>query len=243
MIRNLLPFCVRSRFSAIRVITLLGCSGLAAFTTSKAAVPTVVPGDTFSIEVVGYNTSEPQDDIYLVDPTLSPVFGTTTRYPKDALGNQRLTVVSSESTDGTTTTDTVSLSVPKNFVPAGTVDNGGEPINAIQFSIGTYLGGTDPLDLTSAASLDNATQAVVFKFNGVLSSGSAPATATFSNGNTSLSAFGQTTTTGDISQDDVKGLSLTITYAAVPEPSTLGAVLLGAGGLIGWTAVRRRRTA
>ena len=206
----------------------------------SVAPSAVVAGDTYSIEVVGFNTSEPTDDIYLILPTLTPTFGTTTTYASDALGGQTLTVTSSETTTGGVTTGTFSFSVPTNFVPSGTQDSGGMALNAIQFSFGDYLGGTNPLDLTKAATGFSATSTVTFKLNGVTTSLSAPASF-MGNGTTQFSAFGQTTSPAgtDISNNQVTGLTITITNA-VPEPSTSAAVLLGAAGLC-WLTVKRRR--
>ncbi len=253
MIISLPTSLVHPRRVATQITALIGLVGLAAFSSVQAAVPSletngVVANDTFSIEVVGYNTANPGANIYLIYPLVTPAFGTTQNYANDALGGQTLTVISNESTAGGITTDFISLSVPTNFVPAGTLDNAGNTLNAIQFAFGNYFipaGYTgNPLDLSTAAAGPNATQAVVFKISGVTVSSSALATVTPSNGNTALSAFGQTTTAGtDISNNQVTGLSFTITYAAVPEPSTVGAMLLGAAGLIGFMVVRRRACA
>ena len=44
----------------------------------------------------------------------------------------------------------------------------------------------------------------------------------------------------DLSNNDITTLNFAITYAAVPEPTTTGAVLFGAGSLLGLAVYRRR---
>lgn len=250
MITSLLTSSFYPRRMAAQVSVLVGLAGLAAFSSSQALMPSidtngVAANDPFSIEVVGFNSSFPTQNIYLILPTLTPTFGATTPYANDALGGQTLTVSSFETTNGGVTTDTFSFSVPTNFVPAGTKDNGGHALDTIQFSIGNYFGGTNTVDLTLAGTSFNATASVIFKLNNVTTTGSALATVTPSNGNKSYSAFGQTNSPvgSDISNNQVTTLSLSITYAAVPEPSTNAAILLGAAGLVGTMVVRNRRRA
>ena len=245
MIRYSLPSSFRARLGAACTVALLGLAILpSARATSTPFEPgTVAAGDTFSIEAVGFNTANPANDIYIFATNLNPTFGTTTGYANDALAGQTLTVSSSEFTSNGTTTDFISVSVPSNFVPAGTTDNGGQPLNAIQFSFGNYLGGTNPLDFSLALTTYNVATAATFNFNGTTTSVPGGSTSTLSNGGKSLSAFGQvmaTAPTTDISNNDVTALSFTITYAAVPEPTTTGAVLLGAGSLLGLAIYRRR---
>ena len=249
MITSLLTSFFHLRRTTTHVTAIVGLTGLAAFSSAHASVPsvqpnTVVTGDTFSVEVVGFNTADPGANEYIILPGLTPTFGATTSYANDALGGQTLTITSTEAVIAGITTDTISLSVPTNFVPAGTKDNDGNILNAIQFSFGSYLGGSNPLNLSTAATGFTATASVIFKVAGVTTSAAAPATVTSTSGGTAISSFGQTTSTPsttDISGNQVTGLSLTVTYAAVPEPSTNAAILLGAAGLVGTIVVRNRR--
>ena len=222
----------------------LGAALAALFTVAAlnfARASVVVPGDTFSVEAVGYNTTAPSGDIYLIAPTLQPTFGATQTYADDALNEQSLTLTSSEYTVGGVTTDTIVASVPTNFVPTGVTDNNGNIINAIQFSIGIDLGGSNPLDFSTALSAPVSSGAVIFHLNGVATPGSVPQNPSLSNGNRSYSDFETVTSssvTSPISGSDVTSFSITITSATVPEPSTVGAVLLGAGLLV--VTLRRR---
>ena len=139
-------------------------------------------------------------------------------------------------------TDFITLSVPSNFVPAGTVDNGGHTLNAIQFSIGDYLGGTNSLNLSPAISAYSVSGTATFVSNGVTTSGAVPMTSTLTNG-TAFSTFGAiitTPSTADISNNDVTAFSIALTYA-VPEPSTWTA-MIGGLGLLGF-GLRRRLSA
>ena len=216
----------------------------------QAATPSVepasvVPGATFSIEVVGYNTSNPAANIYLINPSLAPTFGTLSAYANSALNGQTLVVNSNEFVNGNVTTDFVSLSVPSNFVPAGTRDNAGNTLNAIQFSLGVYLSGTNPLNLSPAILAYTATGSVTFNFFGVNTSAGVPLTSTLSNGGQSFSAFGLVTatpSTADISNNQVTSFSFTLTYTSVPEPSTNAAIALGVAGTL-LVVVRRGRGA
>ena len=209
-------------FAALLTAGSLGC----------AHASVVVPGDTFSIEAVGYNTTDPAANIYIIDPELQPTFGATQAYVNDALAGQTLTVTSIEGTNGGVTTDTIIAGVPSNFIPAGTVDHNGNIINAIQFSIGIDLGGTNPLDFTTPLTAPISSGAVVFKVNGVTAAGAVPQNPSLSNGNTSYSDFGtvySASATTDISGNDVTSFSITLT--SVPEPSTWALLGISVAGL------------
>ena len=199
---------------------------------------TVVPGDTYSIRIIGYNTNYPGQNIFLTLP-LDATFGTTVNYANSALNGQTFTVSSTQFISGGTVSDFFSFNVPSNFVPAGTVDNGGHPLNAIQFGIGLYSTGTNPLNLNPAITAYNNTGTVTFSLNGATTSGAVPMNPTLTGG-TAFSTYGQVTaTSADISGSQITAFSTNLTYA-VPEPSTYAAVALGTAGLC-LVVMRRRR--
>ena len=246
MISKLLFNFRRTRQGLLCLTTLVGLAGLAAAPSAHAVTTlepaSVVLGDTFSFEVIGYNTNNPGANIYLTNQFLTPTFGTISAYGNSALNGQTLVVNSNEFVNGNVTTDFVSLSVPSNFVPAGTKDNAGNTLNAIQFSLGIGFGGTNALDVNPAILAYNATGAVTFNAFGVNTSNAVPLNSTLSNGNQSFSAFGTvfaTPLTADISNNQVTSFSFTLTYTSVPEPSTYAAVALGVAGL--FLVMRRRR--
>ena len=237
----------RTRQGLLCFTALVGFAGLAAAPSARAVTTiqpdSAVPNDTFSIEVVGYNTANPAANDYLINPLLAPNFGTTQAFAGGALNNQTLVVSSNEIVNNGFITDFISLNVPSNFVPAGTVDHANEPLNAIQFSIGNYLGGTDPLNLSPAVSAYTATGSVTFNFSGVNISNAVPLTS-MNPGGTAFSAFGLVYTAdgSDISNSQVSAFSFSLTYAApVPEPSMKATLALGALGL--FFVVRRRARA
>ena len=252
MITSLLTSFVHPRRVATHVTALVGLAGLAAFSSAQAVVPSVepdgvIPSDTFSIEMIGYNTNAATSDIYIIQTNLTPTFGTTQTFANDALGGQTLTVTSSQTGTATNFVDTITVSVPTNFVPAGTTDNANNIINGIVFSIGSYLipsGGTaNPLDFN--------TSLVGAKYSGSVSGTMTVSTSLsgaqnplVTNNNTSLSNeegiqtyVTGTTTPRDISTNGINSFTFTV---SVPEPSTYATVLLGAVGLC-WLTVKRRR--
>ncbi len=236
-------FSSRTRGGAVFITALLGLAAapMARATLFEFEPSTIVPNDTFSIELVAYNTTTPSGDIYAIQPGLTPTFGTTQTFANDALGGQTLTVTSMESTSAGITTDTIAIGVPTNFIPAGTTDNNGNVINALEFSIGNYLGGTNTLDFSTALTAPVSTGAVVFKLNGLTTAAALTQNPILSNGNKSYSdeeAVQSASTTTPISGSNITSFSITLTYA-VPEPSTIATVVLGAAGLL-WLAIRRR---
>ena len=79
-------------------------------------------------------------------------------------------MTSSETLNGNIFTDTIRISVPSTFIPAGTVDNNGNVINALEFSIGDFNipnGGTaNTLDYTTAINLISVTGTLGYTLNG-----------------------------------------------------------------------------
>ncbi len=250
MIAHLASTLLRTRCGAAHITALLGLTGLAAFSSAQAAVPSVQPnavvgGDTFGIELIAYNINKPSDNYPAIATALFPVFGTTTPYGSDGPDGQTLTVSSVESSNNGIFTDTISISVPTNFVPADDQTFAdGQFVTALDFSIGLVpsTSGTNPIDFTSPISLISVTGSATYSGgsigltqNPVLTNGSK----SFSN-QESVQSSGNSVS---ISGYDVNAFSVTVTYALVPEPSTNAAVLLGAAGLIGMFVARNRRRA
>ena len=252
MITALLSSFLHPRCAAAHVTALVGLAGLATFSSAQAFVPSVetdgvITGDTFSIEMVGYNTTATASNIYIIQTNLNPTFGTTQTFANDALGGQTLTVTSSQTGTTTNFVDTITISVPTNFVPAGTTDNAGNIINGIVFSIGSYnipTGGTaNPLDFNTSLTSAKYSGSVQGTMT-VSTSLAGSQNPVLTNNNMSLSNeegiqtfVTGTTTPRDISTNGINQFTFTV---SVPEPSTYATVLLGAAGLC-WLTVARRR--
>lgn len=242
MLLRFLNTLLRASKGILPASALLGLAGLAV-PTARAVTSIepagVVSGDTYSLRIIGYNTAYPSQNVFLTFP-FDATFGTTASYANYALNGQTLTVSSTEYVSGNTVNDFFSFSVPSNFVPTGTTDNGGHALNAIQFGIGIYTTGTNPLDLSPAISSYGNTGSVTFVNQGATTSGAVPMNPTLSNGGTAFSTYGQVNaTSADISASQITAFSITLTYA-VPEPSTNAAIALGAVGL--FLVVKRRRS-
>ena len=63
---------------------------------------------------------------------------------------QVVTVTTTQTISGGNITDSISLSVPSNFIPAGTTTNTGAVINDIELDMGFNNAGTNTLDFTPA---------------------------------------------------------------------------------------------
>ena len=239
-----------SRRAAVCLTTLACLAGLAAFSPARAEVPSnqtnsVVPNDPFGITLTGYNTTEPQYDIGLIQSGLSPVFnsGTPQTFANSALGGQTLTVTTTQTGTATNFVDTITITVPTNFVPAGTVDNNNMIINGIVFSIGTLYGGTSTLDFNTSlvgarySGSAQGTMLVNTSLAGVQNPQVTNNNMSLSNQEGIYSFQANGTTPRDISAFGINQFQFTI---AVPEPSTYATVLLGVAGLC-WLTVARRR--
>ncbi len=253
MIATLLSSLLSPRCRAVHLAVLAGAASLTALSSVHAAVPTVKTGDTFNIELEGYNNANPSGNFYAINPTIDPTFGTTTTYTTDANGNpytitgDPLTISSSETVTGNIFTVTISLSTPNTFLPAGLKDNNGNVIDSLEFSIGNYNlpanGATDALNFNSPLPTDlSITGTVTGSFGTVTIPNDKQNPQTGPNRMAFSDLYSVTTTPlgQDIGADSVRTFTLTITNA-VPEPSTTGATVLGAGALVGLMVVRRRR--
>lgn len=242
---------LRARLGAVCTLALASLAVLPSAHAKVNAVDpaAVVTGDTYTIELLAFNSTNPSGNFYVINPNLTnPTFGTTQTFAGATFNGQTLTVSSSESTNAGVTTDTIAISVPNNFIPTGTVDNNGNVVNELAFSIGNYLlpaGGTgNTLDFSTAVNNPVVTGTAVFTLNGITTATGLTQNPVFSNGNKSFSDredVQSASTTTSISGNNVTGFSITLTYAAVPEPSTYAAILLGAGALL-WVTIQRRRS-
>jgi hypothetical protein len=106
------------------------------------ASASVIPGDTVDVDVVAFNNTT-NLVVYVVRP-LDITFGTTNTYAGGDVNGQNVTVSSSEVIGGTTTTDTLVISVPTNF------DVNSSAYNGLQFDIAVQSGATDPINLSAA---------------------------------------------------------------------------------------------
>jgi hypothetical protein len=203
----------------------------------SVSTPAVKSGDTFNIAVAGFNANNSGS---FLTAAVDPVFGTTQTFTGDALGGQTLTVTSSEVVGATTTTDTISISVPTNFAPAGTLVGAspGGAVTEMEADLGGYNAGPDTLDFASNVSNATVTGDMIY------SGGSfalAPAGAdVFTNGGMSLAtAEGVNAGGSNLSSFAIHEFDFSITYPnpAVPEPATAGFLLSVAGAAL----LRRKR--
>jgi hypothetical protein len=193
-----------------------------------SAIAGVIPGDTFDITVVGFNSSNV--GAYLVSP-IDATFGVANAtYAVAGPGGATVTISSSESIGPTITTDTFSIGVPVNFDPSGTSIDG-SPITTMEADVGGYNFGTDTVNFNGA--IDPSSLSV--SGNIVYSGGTfalSPASQ-LGGGDTTL-AMVEGVTAGGSSLDsfDINTFTFSVSYdniVPVPEPGSLAP--LGLGGL------------
>lgn len=192
-------------------------------------------GSVFGIAVAGFNANGSGSYLTAI---VDPVFGTTQTFSGDALGGQTLTVTSSESVSGGTTTDLISISVPTNFDPTGTtVGSPAGPVISMEADLGGYNAGPTPLNFSSNVS--NATVTGSMIYSGGTFALAPMANDQFTNGGLSLAtAEGVNAGGSNLSPFDINTFNFSITYPTpVPEPAS-GAILLT---LAGASVLRRRR--
>ena len=223
----------------LSIVTSIGflLTGLAAVATP--AMAGAVPGSTFDIDVTGYNKAG-TTGFYVAGLTgpLQATFGSTDVFAGAGINGQTITVSSSESVGATTTTDTVFISTPTNFLTTAKIN--GTTITQLQLDLGDANANNVGISLTSAPT-SPVTEAGYLLYG----SGETQFTLTptdSSSGTTLAAAEGVNNGSSAISAVGVNEFELSFTYAnppAVPEPATLGAFGAGLLGLL--TFAQRRR--
>ncbi len=215
---------------------------LAVSPSAKAVSPMlglVTPADTFSFDLLAYNTAAGNG--YFIAAGV-PTFGVTSTYT-DFDGNV-VTVSSSETVGVTNTTDTFSFSTPTNFETAATINS--LSITGIELDLGNANSGAATTG--TANTVDTVLPIGTYTGTGTALYSTATTTklspgTTLSNGNMSYAAVeGLQAGTSAINQFNVRTFTYTIVYAnLVPEPSTWAMCGLGLVG--GAVMIRRRRLA
>ena len=213
----------------------LAALGLASAGTAHAQ-DTVVPGDTFSFDIAGYNATSGVG--YILGGDYVATFGATTTFTGAGYNGQNYTITSSEAVNGTTTTDTITVSTPTNFITSSSIS--GTKITALQLDLGDANSGSNPINVLLPISSDTATGNILYGASNT--SFTLTPTTTLGTGSTSYSAVeGVSDGTTAISTLAVHSFTYAITYAtaatasAAPEPSEWAAMaftVLGIGGLL-----------
>lgn len=225
-------FTRRPPISASIAVLLTGLA-----TVATPAMAGALPGSTFDIDIAGYNYAGTAG-YYVVGATgpLQATFGSTQVFDDAGINGQNITVSSSESVGASTTTDTVIISTPTNFLTTKTID--GTLISALQFDIGDANADGVGISLSSAPT--SLTESGYLLYNGGTTFTLSPADE--SSGTTLGAAEGLLYGSGGsaISNLKVNEFELSFTYAnPVPEPASLGALCAGFLGLL--TVAQRRR--
>ena len=225
---------------ARRIGAVLAAATVLSF--SQAASADVVPGDTFTFSIAGFNGASGQG--FILGNGQSAIFGNTTTFAAAGVNGQAYTISSSEVIGATTTTDFFKITTPTNFLTTSTVN--GITITALQFDIGTansgvgVATGADPLNFTSGIASYTATGNIVYGAANTVFT--LTPTVSMNNGTMTLTAAeGVNVGTSAISGIAVHEFNFSITYAnvsAVPEADTWA--MLAAGlGVVGFVARRR----
>lgn len=204
------------------------------FTGSFAARAGVVPGDTFTFDISGFNQAGTIG--FLLTPDETSTFGTTQTYVGAGINGQNITITSNETVNGLMTTDLFTVSTPTNFLTTNKVS--GTTITQLQFDLGNANSGSNTVDFLLPITGYTATGSTLYS-GGTLA---LTPSVTTSNGDTSLSAVeGVTSGASAISGFKVHQFTFSVTYptAAIPEPAS--ATLFVIGGLGVLLGLQRRR--
>lgn len=194
----------------------------------------VTPGDTFSFDVAGFNSTSGVG--YLITPAETATFGTPQTYVAAGINGQDITITSTETVGATNTTDTFVVSTPVNFLTTTTIS--GTTITALEFDLGNANSGSNTISLVLPINTYTASGSILYS-GGTLA---VTPVITLGTGNTSYSGFQSVNAgTSAISTFAIRQFTFSITYTnAIPEPSTYAFV--GAGALaLGLLTVRRNR--
>ncbi len=203
-----------------------------AYGDSGIAMPHLVtPGDTFSFDISGFNTTSGNG--FLLTPKETATFNVPQTYTAAGPNGQDISITSSEAVGATTTTDTFVVSTPTNFLTTATFS--GNTITSLQFDLGAANSGSNTISLVIPINSYTATGSALYSGGNI----SATPIVTLGTGNLSYSAVeGVNAGTTAINTFAVRQFTFAITYTNVPEPSTYAFV--GAGVLaLGWLTARR----
>ena len=230
-------------FAATAVLLACSPAAKAGIAEDSATPRLITPGDTFTFDIAGFNSASGAG--YILGSGETATFGTTQTYTAAGYNGQDYTITSGETVNGTTTTDTITVTTPTNFLTTANVS--GTKITALQFDIGDANSGVGVA--TGANTLDYLLPVTANTQTGGIIYGAANTaftltpTVTLTNGGLSLAAVeGVNYGTTAISNLAVHSFTLSVTYATVPEPSTVA--MMGLGGLsllIGMNRLRRRQ--
>ena len=212
------------------VALLAGASAAQAAIADPAAV---TPLDTFTFDIVGYNSTSSIG--YVLGSVETATFGLTTTYTGAGVDGQNITVTSAESVSGTKTTDTITVSTPTSFILEAT-DNG-TTINGVEFNIGV---GGNTLDYALPITGATATGNILYSTS--TSYTLSPITSLSNNSESLAATEAISVNGGTVSSLAIHSFTYSITYNTlpVPEPSTYAAAVIGALAL-GTVLLRRNR--
>jgi hypothetical protein len=213
-------------------VALAGC--VIAGTAARAEV---TPGDTFTFDIAGFNSTSGVG--YILGNDQSAVFGTTETYAGAGYNGQNITITSSEVIGATTTTDYFTVSTPTNFLTSATVN--GTKITALQFDLGdansgvTFNSVPDTVDFTTPIVSPTATGYILYS-SANTQFALTPVLTQSNNGASLAGVEGVNDGSTAISTLAIHEFELAVTYAnpavsAAPEPGTWLLMIAGVAGI------------
>jgi hypothetical protein len=168
---------------------------------------------------------------YFVVSPLQVAFGSTQVFDGAGIDGQNITVSSSETVGATTTTDTIIISTPTNFLTTATID--GTTISDLQLDLGDGNAGGVGIALTTAILSSSATGFILYDSGATMFS----LGPTNDSSTTSLSGSEGVLYGGpSVSALDVNEFEIAFTYAnpvaSLPEPDSFGVFGAGLMGLL-----------